>query len=174
MVFCQHTIRPNDLIYRSIVAASNNGASLPFSFLQMTTLPVPPVGYILSVTNAGAIVVQCAGTFGNIIPPGPQILMPARYYLYHKAKSTLCKNYIVDPGFTNITEFTDPDAANDGIRDSHVNDAFDGVVAWAWTSNANNSDKTNNTVNVFVAVGKINSDGTFTIGTPINSLILVH
>ena len=78
MAFLPEGIRPNDIVYRSIVAASNNGASLPFSFAQPpSTLPVPPAGYILSVTNAGAIVVQCAGTFGNIIPVGPQILMPS-------------------------------------------------------------------------------------------------
>ena len=34
MVSYRESIRPNDLVYRSIVAASNNGASLPFSFAQ--------------------------------------------------------------------------------------------------------------------------------------------
>ena len=54
--FLPENICPNDLVYRSIVAASNNGASLPFSFdATVNTLPVPPVGYILSITNAGAI-----------------------------------------------------------------------------------------------------------------------
>ena len=133
--FLPPSICPTDFVYRSIVAASNNGASLPFSFLD-ETLPVPPAGYILSVTNAGAIVVQCAGTFGNIIPPGPQILMPADITYIIKPRVTLCNNSIVDPGFTNTTQFTGG-AASGGIRDSHVNDAFDGVAAWAWTSNAN-------------------------------------
>ena len=60
--FLPEEIRPNDLVYRSILAASNNGASQPFSF---ATPPEPPyanipAGYILSVTNAGAIAVQCA------------------------------------------------------------------------------------------------------------------
>ena len=88
---------------------------------------------------------QCAGTFGNIIPAGPQILMPTKITYIVKPRVALCTNYIVDPGFTNTTQFTNPNAANAGIRDSHVNDAFDGVVAWAWTSNANIADKTNNT-----------------------------
>ena len=74
--------------------------------LMDVTFPVPPVGYILSITNAGAIVVQCAGTFGNIIPAGPQILMPADITYIVKPKVTLCKNYIIDPGFTNTTQFT--------------------------------------------------------------------
>ena len=51
------------------------------------------------------------GTFGNIIPPGPQILMPADITYIIKPKVKLCKNYIVDPGFTNTTQFTGP-AAN--------------------------------------------------------------
>ena len=164
--FLPESIRPNDLVYRSIVAASNDGASLPFSFVQ-TSLPTPPVGYILSITNAGAVVVQCAGTFGNIIPSGPQILMPADITYIVKPKVTLCHNYIVDPGFTNTTQFANAYLADSGLRDSHVNDAFDGVVAWAWTSNANISDKTTSNLNVFVAVGSINSDGSLSIGAPI-------
>jgi len=166
--FLPSDICPNDLVYRSIVAASNNGASLPFSFAQLpSTLPVPPVGYILSVTNAGAVVVQCAGTYGNIIPTGPQILMPADITYITKPRVTLCNNYIIDPGFTNTTQFTGG-AASDGIRDSHVNDAFSGVAAWAWASNANQVDKTNGTMDTFVAVGKINADRSLSIGSPIN------
>ncbi len=166
--FLPESIRPNDLVYRSIVAASNNGASLPFSFVQpVDTLPVPPVGYILSITNAGAITVQCAGTFGNIIPEGPQILMPADITYIVKPKVALCKNYIIDPGFTNTTQFPLYGPALDGVRDSHVNDAYDGVVAWAWQSNANVADKTNGTTNLFVAVGTINSDGTLSVGAPV-------
>ncbi len=165
--FLPENIRPNDLVYRSIVAASNNGQSLPFSFAQPPdTLPVPPVGYIVSITNAGALVVQCAGTFGNIIPPGPQILMPTSIVYIVKPQVTLCNNTIVDPGFTNTTQFTGLPAF-DSIRDSHVNDAFDGTVAWTWTSNANIADQANGILNVFVAVGSSNNDGTLTIGAPI-------
>ena len=164
--FLPENVRPADLVYRSIVAASNNGASLPFSFLDVT-LPVPPVGYILSVTNAGAIVVQCAGTFANIIPPGPQILMPSSITYIIKPKVTLCKNSIIDPGFTNTTQFTNPNPARDGFRDSHVCDIYDGVVAFAWTGNANIADKTNGTMNAFVSVGTINSDGSLSMGAPV-------
>ena len=74
---------------------------------------------------------------------------------------------MIDPGFTNTTQFTGA-AANDGIRDSHVNDAFSGVAAWAWTSNANQVDKANGTMDTYVAIGKINADGTLTISSPIN------
>ena len=164
--FLPPSICPNDLVNRSVLAASNNGASEPFSFAG-TTFPVPPVGYIVSITSLGAIDIQCAGTFMNIIPLGPQILMPIEIDYIIKPKAALCKNYTIDSGFTNTTEFTDG-AATDGIRDSHVNDAFNGVAAWAWTSNGNQADKTNGTMDAFVAIGQINTDGSLTIGTPIN------
>ena len=166
--YLPESVRPNDLVYRSLVAASNNGTSQPFTFVQPPeTLPIPPAGYILSLTNAGGIAIACAGIFGNIIPAGPQILMPTKITYIVKPKVALCKNYIIDPGFTNTTQFTNPDAANVGLRDSHVNDAFDSVVAWAWQSNANIADKTNGITNLFVAVGTINSDGTLSIGAPV-------
>ena len=41
--FLPEDLRPNDLVYRSILAASNNGASQPFSF---ATPPEPPYANI--------------------------------------------------------------------------------------------------------------------------------
>ena len=58
--FLPEDVRPTDLVYRSIVGASNNGLSLPWDFNDLSSLPVPPVGYIVQVTNAGALVIQCA------------------------------------------------------------------------------------------------------------------
>ena len=164
--FLPDSILPNDLVYRSIVAASNNGVSEAFSFIPTATLPTPPVGYILSVTNAGAVVVQCAGTFGNIIPPGPQILMPCSITYIVKPKVSLCQNTVISTGFTNVTQFTNPASENIGLRDSHVNDAFDGRVAFAWSDNSMESDKTNGILNVMVAIGEVNN-GVLTVGTPV-------
>ena len=76
--FLPEDVRPTDLVYRSIVGASNNGLSLPWDFNELSSLPIPPDGYIVQVTNAGAIVIQCAGTFGNVIP---KVLR----YFYHVA-----------------------------------------------------------------------------------------
>ena len=81
--------------------------------------------------------------------------MPTDITYITKPKIRLSKNYVIDSGFTNTIQFINPDAFADGIRDSHINDVFDGVTAWAWTSNANIADKTNGTLNVFVAVGKV-------------------
>ena len=80
-------------------------------------------------------------------------MMPADITYSIKPKVKLCENFIVDPGFTNTTQFTGP-AANDGLRDSHVNDAFRWCCCLGLGSNANIPDKTNNTINVFVTIGK--------------------
>lgn len=166
-------LRPNDLVYRSIVAAANDGQTLPYNFTQpVSTLPKPPAGYIVSITNQGGIAVQCAGTFGNIIPPGPHILMPCDITYIPKPCRQLSKNFIIAEGFTNTTEFpgavfspVSTGAAASGVRDSHVNDAYNGVVAWAWTDNSNQTDKTNEVMNVIVRTGKV-KNGKVTLNPP--------
>lgn len=158
--FLPKNLRPNDLVYRSFLATSNNGMSEPFSFTQApTTLPKPPSGYIVQITNAGAIVIQASGTFGNIIPPGPQIMLPITINYIVKPKIKLGKNYIIGPGFTNTTQFTGTSGMN-GLRDSHFNDAFDNVLGWSWADNSMIADKSNNSTNCLVVTGKIRKDGT--------------
>lgn len=154
--FLSRKNRPFVLVPPSIVAASNNGQSPVFSFTQdPETLPNPPAGYIVQVTNAGELQVQAAGTFGNIIAPGPQILMPCSIsYLSKGSTKKLSKNTKISTGVTNITQFTNK-AANNGIRDSHVNDALNGVVAFSWTSNSGNVHLNNGTMNTMVAIGKV-------------------
>ena len=100
------------------------------------------------------MVIQCAGTFGNIIPPGPQILMSSTITYFVKPKDKLCKNVTISTGQTNITEFS-LYYQNNGFRDSHVNDAFDGKLAWSWSDNSMITDKTNNITNTMIAMGKI-------------------
>lgn len=154
--FLPEYLRPNDLVPVSIIGASNDGMSPVFSFTQSpTTLPVPPAGYIVQVTNAGAFQVQCAGTFGNVIPPGPQILMPCTLTYIIGEKQKLCKNVTLSDGQTNVTQF---DYAFT-IRDFHVNDAFDGTVAWAWQDNSMIADKASSLLNVMVAVGETDAKG---------------
>lgn len=166
--FLPKNLRPVEVVYRSTLAASNNGLSLPFSFAQNpSTFPVPPVGYIVSITNAGALVVQGAGTFGNIIPAGPQILLPTEMTYILQKREKLKKNIKLSTGPTNTTQFTGPDtgAKGTGVRDTHFNDAFDGVVAWAWTDNSMVDDKTNNTLNVMVVTGQ-NKNGKLKLRKP--------
>lgn len=173
--FLPEHLRPNDIVYRSWIAAANDGLSLPFSFAQdPSTFPVPPSGYIVSITNAGALVVQGAGTFCNIIPSGPHILLPTdiTYLVPTKEelkRSQLKSNTVLSNGPTNTTQFTGSDTGARGteLRDTHFNDAFDGVSAWAWTDNSMIPDKTNNTLNVMVAVGKISHEGKLKVEEPI-------
>lgn len=166
--FVPEGFRPSSLVYRSTVGASNNGQSQVFSATQIPdNLPVPTSGYIVSITNAGALVIQGVGTFGNLIPAGPQVLMPTEISYEVKPEQRLSKNTIIDSGFTNITQFNNPYIAYGNIRDSHHLDVFGNKAVFTWTSNANIADKTVSTLNAFVAVGTVNSDGTLTMGAPV-------
>ena len=166
--FLPEDIRPSDLVPRSIVAASNNGLSPIFSFSQdPSTLVQPPAGYIVQVRNDGSINIQCAGTFGNIIPSGPQILMPCSIQYVVKPSKKLCKNVNVSIGATNVTQFTSAGALNGSYRDSQINDTYNGITAWTWGDNSMIADKTNNVLNCMVAIGKVDNHGKLNVGTPI-------
>ena len=153
--FLPKKLRPSDPVYRSYLGASNNGMSEAFSFTQdPATLPVPPPGYIVSVTLAGGIVVSCAGTFNDLIAPGPQILMPTDITYLVQPTEKLRKNFVLSSGASDVTQFTGIPADN-AYRDSHVNDAFDGLFAWTWVDNSMIADKTNGTMNAMVAIGRL-------------------
>lgn len=168
--FLPKDLRPNDVVYFSSLAASNNGLSSTYSFTQdPKTFPVPPVGYIISITNAGALTVQGAGTFGNIIPAGPQVLLPTTISYFVQPNNLRVKNnFALSTGPTNTTKFTGSEigAAGTALRDTHINDAFNGIAAWTWTDNSMISDKTNNVLNVMVAIGE-NKNCTFKVKKPV-------
>ena len=163
--FLPSEICPRDLVYRSWQGPSNNGLTMPYTE-SFNSFPNPVAGYILQLTNYGGLVVQAVGTFGNIIPPGPQVLLPTNINYEIVPVEALSQNTQISTGFVNVTQWTDPRAKGDHVRDSHVNDAFNGVFAWAWVDNSTVVDKTNNTVNVMVAFGS-NVDGQLQVGAPI-------
>ncbi len=166
--FLPEGVRPSDLVPQSIVAASNNGLSPVFSFTQdPSTPPIPPAGYIVQITSAGELQIQSAGTFGNIIAPGPQILMPCSITYTVNNDKKLCKNFKISKGATNTTQFIGG-AASDGIRDSHVNDVYKGIVGWAWNDNSNMVHKDNGTMDLIVRLGKIDKKGNLKLRAPIN------
>ena len=156
--FLPEHLRPSDPVYRSYLGASNNGMSSPFSFTTPPSeLPVPPVGYIISITFFGALIIQSAGIFDNIIASGAQILMPTDITYLVEPTIKLCDNFTISTGASDVTQFTGGlyGAAGSAYRDLHVNDAFDDIYAWTWSDNSNIPDKTNNTVNCWVAVAKM-------------------
>lgn len=158
--FLPEDLRPTDPVFRSYLGASNNGMSEAFSFLQPPPpLPVPIAGYIVSITLFGSLIIQGAGTTSNTIFAGPQILMPMDIEYLVEPSRKLKINFEISTGASDVTQFTGgPNgAAGTGYRDSHVNDAFDGIVGWAWSDNSNIPDKTNNTLNVWVRIGKMKS-----------------
>ena len=167
--FLPKHLRPSSPIPQSVVATSNNGLSPVYSFDQpAATLPNPPAGYILQVTNAGEIQVQGAGNYGNIIAAGPQIMMPVTITYLAEPERALGVNLKISTGASDTTQFTGgPDeAAGTGFRDSHVIDAFEGKVVFAWTDNSNIPQNIN-TLNVMVAVGEVDKDGQLKVGKPV-------
>ncbi len=165
--FLPANVRPVDLVPRSVLAGSNNGLSPVFSFTQTpSTLPEPPVGYIVQVTNAGALQIQGAETFENIIPAGPQIMLPIDITYLARQAPRLLDNRRLSTGLTSTVNFTSSAAANNGVRDSHVCDADAGIAAWAWCDNSNIK-QTINTLNVMVSIGTTDSSGKLTVGAPI-------
>lgn len=154
--FLPKNLRPSDPVFRTYFGASNNGQSLAFSYTD-NPLPNPIAGYNLGITLAGGLVIQGAGTFGSLIPPGPQVLMPTDITYLAEPSKKLCDNFVLSEGASDITQFTGGPfgAAGSAYRDNHVNDAFDDVLAWAWTDNSMIEDKSNNTVNVMVRIGRL-------------------
>lgn len=149
--FLPSCLRPVSTVMQSILAPSYNGQLDAFSFID--PLPTPIIGYIVSINNSGALSIQAPGEFGNFIPQGSQSLLPSTISYIAEQADGLCDNLKLSDGATNITGFTGASLDN-GLRDSHVNDAFDNVVAWTWQDNSMIPDKPNGTTNVMVAVGK--------------------
>ena len=166
--FLPKEFRPTDLIPVSIVAASNNGMSPVFSFTQPPeTLPQPPSGYIVQISHKGELKISCAGTFGNIIPVGSQNLMPCTISYVVQQKLKICKNLAISAA-NDITQFPPfSRAANDGYRDSHVNDSYQDTVAFTWTDNSTFVNKNNGAMNCMVAIGKI-VNGKLRMNPPVN------
>jgi hypothetical protein len=162
--FLPECVRPNDLVNRAVNAPSYDGLILPGAAFQRQTATAL-TGFNLQITNSGEIVIQAAGTFGGIIPPGSHILPPNSITYPVKPIVKLCKNLVISNGATDTTQFTDSSLANNGVRDSHYSDAFNGVAAWAWSDNSA-LNKTQNTLDAMVSIGT--NDSKLRPGAPYN------
>jgi hypothetical protein len=180
--FLPKCLRPNELQNLSYFAASNNGMNSTFNYIVnydfnppvtgITNDPITP-GYILQINNIGALIIQGMGTFANIIPPGTQSLMPTSITYIVKPKLQLCDNIRISHKEINTAVFpfntipANRRGAVDALRDSHINDAFDNVVAYAWSDNSFVKDKPNNpsTMGLAVAIGKV-KDGQLKMRNP--------
>jgi hypothetical protein len=130
--------------------------SLPQKLLptQIQTVYDITSGLNISIDTYGNLAIASANDITGVIPVGSYTTSPVTI-TYHRPKNNdiEIKNFIVQPAFTNISQFTD-NALNDGIRDSHVNDYYKGILAWAWTDNSAQTDLSNNTIDCYVAIGK--------------------
>lgn len=171
--FLPKCLRPAELVNLSYVVASNQGMNISFNYDLPGVDYTPPVpGYVIQITNQGALIVQGMGTFSNIIPAGTHTLMPTTISYLVKPDVKLCRNTRISSGEINTAVFPfTPEVhrgANDALRDLHINDAFDNVVAYAWSDNSNVADKPNNStiMNLAVSVGKV-SHGKLKMNAPI-------
>lgn len=155
-------LRPNDIINRSFFGPSNNGPNLPFSYNDtQDQLPVPNTGYLIQIDNAGSLIIQGIGTIGNIILPGQQNLLPTTISYIVGPELKLAENYCIGKKFINTTLFSDKYAVysiNNGLRDTHVNDAYNHIATWAWSDNSD-TNQTQSIMNLRVAVANVNEKG---------------
>ncbi len=147
-------------MYRTWFAGTNNGQTIPVSFSQdFTTIPPPIAGYMLQITDAGALIVQGLGTVSNYIPGSAQIMLPTDITYFVEPKVRLKNNTVLSNGPTNTTQFANVSQQNNALRDPHFNDAFEGLAAWAWSDNSMIADKTESILNLMVVTGKLDKNG---------------
>jgi hypothetical protein len=117
--------------------------------------PTPPSGYTVLLDSEGCLTISQAGAQFNQISPGSHTLFPfsMTYLASKKKKITECE-HILSKGFTDVTQFTGNGSPyrspqGDNIRDSHINDFYDGIQASAWPDN-HNIPKTQNTLSQLI------------------------
>lgn len=179
--FLPKELRPTELINLSYIVASNDGMNIPYSYVVDPNSNPPVVGvtytpqvpaFMIQINNQGALIVQGVGTLANIIPPGTHSLLPTTINYLIKREPKLCNNTRISSGEINTAVFpftlTDHRGAANGLRDTHVNDAYDGVVAYAWSDNSNVADKPNNSaiMNLAVSIGRV-KNGKLKMSAPI-------
>ena len=172
--FLPECVRPTDIVNRSWLVPSDQGLLLPYSFEEVPNdLPKPVTGYILQVTNEGALVIQAAGTPGNVIPAGNHTFLPTDVTYIVESTATLKYNTKLSTGRTNNTEQPGNTEISglllqrfNGLRDSHINDAYNGIAGWAWVDNSMIANKVNAPLNVLVAIGTLGANGKLDVGTP--------
>ncbi len=163
--------RPNSLIPVTVLASAGDGLAgfNPTSF--SVPPPPPPPGFIVLITNAGEVIIQQAASpgFSNVISIGAHTVLPCSLTYIRSTSEEICFNFPISHGEIDVTQFPGDSfylLAGGSIRDSHINDAFDDTFAWAWTDN-HNINYANGTLNLFVAIGKIDSEGQLKVGKPV-------
>ena len=150
------------------VTVTIDGASSSFN---MSNFPTPVGSYNVTIDPYGKLSIYANGTFAMTIPPGPHTLLAGTSILIAddqciKKQIKAPKNFIIQKDFTDISQFVGDNLA-DGIRDTQVNDTFEDVVAYAWTSNANFvklGQQSNGVTNLYLCVGNIDHKGKISLG----------
>lgn len=174
---------PLPAIYRSDVdqtflVSNNDGYYQPFDYntyvpsdgiTPTQNAPNPIAGFKVMLDSYGNLTISAAGQFYDIIPSGPHTLNSTNV-LYQSEigcnKIGKYNEFIIQSDYTNISLFQNR-AANNGIRDYHYNDSFAKLSAWSWSDNSAQLDKSNNTTDLYVALGDISISGNLTMRAPL-------
>ena len=122
--------------------------------------------YIVLIQKDGSILVQQSGSFhvrANLIPPGHNTVGPC-VVKYIQSKPLTLTNYIISAASSN---FTNASYDFNSIRDTHINDAFEGTVVWTWTDNSNIANKASGISNCWVRVGRTDKHGEIFLEAPV-------
>ena len=167
-------IRPNSSINMTYFAGSNNGYNQTFTFNGLITdtppIPItftpPQAGYLLQISNSGALTILGIGTLGNIILPGNQNVLPTAFTYIVQPHFGLSDNTQISTGAINTAVFPpDSDGFDFGVRDFHLNDAYKGTVAFTWPDNSTQLDRNPNIMNTAVSTGML-IDGKLKLRAP--------
>lgn len=156
----------NPLILGGYVGTADGSLPKNLRPTQLQTVFDSSTGLNISIDTYGNVGIASAEDITGVIPVGSYTTAPVTI-TYHRPKrrSIGISNFIIQPAFTNISQFTGA-ALDDGIRDSHVNDHYKNTLAWAWVDNSAQTDLSNNTIDCYVAIGKVRR-GKVVVGEPI-------
>lgn len=160
-------LRPTEA--QNYVLANNDAWLVPLPDPNNPPFPTADTpAFNFSINIFGQVFISAQSVLDGIIPQGGHTSMGTSV-LYTPGRNPLRKikldSFPIQPAFTNFVNFSNPEALDHGIRDSHVNDTFGDTVYYAWTSNADQADKSNNVMDAYFAKGHIRH-GRIDMGPP--------
>ena len=141
--------------------ANNDGFNTPYS-LADENLPFPVSSFKFNLNSDGYLIINGAGTPYNSIPTGSHCSLETEFfYTVEDEDDCKFKNYLISApcAFSNITQFTKSGAITTGYRDTATNDTFKDLSAHVWVSNADQTNKTNNVMDLLVRMADLNPHG---------------
>ncbi len=139
--------------------------------IQTVTQVTPDgLGISVSIDTYGKLWITASNVIYMVLPAG-NYTFDAQDIVYARkvedGLDQLINNRILQSDSTNIVGFTESKAQAFSLADGQ-NDFYDGLVVYSFSSNGLQTDQTNNAMDIFAAVGTVQTDGTveFVNGSP--------